>query len=381
MEEHPTYRFYGELTSTDEQSFDLTYTEGPYGGMNLIGNSWTAPINIAAFEDADFEGNFENVNFEGNITKEILIHNTGRREEVGSDYNYGTVLKTSETPGQWIAIPIGAPKVPGYDGVKVISSLQAFQINVTAASTLTLNYDRLVRSTKQEDLTTPMRAPSRKAQVATIVPKEVRMLKVRVADKKNHADIYIFDHDGFTPQYDNGWDARFGGIVDNYPSLSVLTQDGEMSMAAIPTIDGTTLGFSSGTDNEYMISFKYTGEETLYLNDMQLKKSTQINNVNQYYFTTDVNDMYNRFVISKESFDSPNISTGLANIVTDANGLQVTNPNQENLQVILIDAAGRMCSIYNTAEPMFKVELPATQGVYMINVKGETTNIVRKVVK
>ena len=333
MDEQPTYVLYGELTSTQNHTASLTY-DGIDGdkGYNLIGNSWTAPIQIANFEDADFGANVE---------KTVYIHNTGRQEQAGG---YTPAENTSNTPGQWISVAINAPAVPGYEGVKVIPAMQAFEVHATSASTLTLNYDRLVRGVTPTELNTPMRAPRRVSSMEDVDPKTVRMLKVQVADQKTQTSAYIFLHDGFSEMYDNGWDARYSEGNGESAVLYVATPDGNMAMAALPDADGAVLGFAPGQENTYTFSFKYTGDEVLYLNDMQEETSTQINEENTYTFTYSENDMVGRFFISPQPFGVPAITTGNEHIGDEAKPHKFIKDEKIYILVhgVLYDATGKV---------------------------------------
>lgn len=333
MDEQPTYVLYGELTSTQNHTASLSYAGTDEDkGYNLIGNSWTAPIQIANFEDADFGANVE---------KTVYIHNTGRKEQAGG---YSPVANTSNTPGQWISVAINAPAVPGYEGVKVIPAMQAFEVHATSASTLTLNYDRLVRGVTPTELNTPMRAPRRVSSMEDVDPKTVRMLKVQVADQKTQTSAYIFLHDGFSEMYDNGWDARYSEGNGESAVLYVATPDGNMAMAALPDADGAVLGFAPGQENTYTFSFKYTGDEVLYLNDMQEETSTQINEENTYTFTYSENDMVGRFFISSQPFGVPAITTGNEHIGDEAKPHKFIKDEKIYILVhgVLYDATGKM---------------------------------------
>ena len=358
----------GNLALAIDRDIDLTKTPDAGEGQNMIGNSWTAPIHLTSMTADDFE----------NATATVYIYNTGRDELVSGSEGTASSANGSTQAGQWISIPVAATALDPWQGPKVIPAMQAFEVDLAEGESggiLHLNYDKHVRTiATPEEENLPLRAPKYPSDRPS-------MIRLRVADSTTYTDLYLIEGDQFTDEFDNAWDGKYQPCDGRSATLYAMSPIGDMAVLAQPSVNNTSVVFEPGKKTEYVFTFGYNGNVTYYLNDMQLKTSTEIKEGNEYRFTYNKGDMKNRFLVTRESFDSPNISTGLANIVTDGNGLQVTNPNQENLQVILIDAAGRLCSIYNTAEPMFNIELPATQGVYMINVKGETTNIVRKVVK
>jgi hypothetical protein len=128
--------FYGTLASTETKEITLTKTPAAGNGENLIGNSWTAPIQIANFDASDF----------GSATATVYVYNTGRDEQASGltgTASYGE--NNSETPGQWVSVPVETAKGGAYDGLKVIPAMNAFQVNTETETTLTLDYDKFVR--------------------------------------------------------------------------------------------------------------------------------------------------------------------------------------------------------------------------------------------
>ena len=285
--------FYGPLATTESQDITLTYTAGKGQGMNLIGNSWTAPIQIANFEEDDF----------GDAAAEVWVFNTGNK-------NDGTPGSgSSATPGQWNTIPINSARLPSYTGLKVIPAMQAFEVNTTSETTLHLDYDRLVRAGR-ENLNEPMRAPRRGSAAKQI---EATM-RVRVSGEVTHTDVYLLKDARFSDAFDNGWDGHYLSGDDRSASLYAVSEtEGAMAFLAQPEIDGTILGFApSRYGNDYTFTFYYLGEEEYYLNDIKLQKSTLISEEESYLFTFEEGDT-NRFYISKTPFNAPSVATATEN--------------------------------------------------------------------
>ena len=284
--------FYGPLATTESQVITLTYTADKGQGMNLIGNSWTAPIQIANFDEDDF----------GEATATVWVFNTGHTNDGHGD---GTTTEA----GQWNAIPINAPSLPGYEGLKVIPAMQAFEVNTSSETTLHLDYDRLVRAGR-ENLNEPMRAPRRGSAAKQI---EATM-RVRVSGELTHTDVYLLKDARFSDAFDNGWDGHYLFGDDRSASLYAVSEtEGAMAFLAQPEIDGTILGFApSRYGNDYTFTFYYLGEEEYYLNDIKLQKSTLISEEESYMFTFEEGDT-NRFYISKTPFNAPSVATGTEN--------------------------------------------------------------------
>ncbi len=284
--------FYGPLATTESQDITLTYTADKGQGMNLIGNSWTAPIQIANFEEDDF----------GDAAAEVWVFNTGNK-------NDGTPGSgSSATAGQWNTIPINSAGLPGYEGLKVIPAMQAFEVNTTSETTLHLDYDRLVRAGR-ENLNEPMRAPRRSAA------KQIEAtMRVRVSGESTHTDVYLLKDARFSDGFDNGWDGHFlSGDNRSARLYAISEEEGALAFMAQPEIEGTQLGFAPSKEgNEYTFSFSYDGDDEYYLNDLKLTTATLISAENSYLFTYEEGDT-NRFYISRQPLGAPAVATGVDN--------------------------------------------------------------------
>lgn len=359
----------GQLAYAQDRVVTLTRTESAGKGQNLIGNSWTAPIQITLLEATDFgEG----------LQQTIYIYNTGR-DAVYGEGSYGDGANDN-TPGQWRTIPIEAAKLTTYKGPKTIPAMQAFEVDFSKGATqttanLTLEYNRVVRTSKGTDLNKPLYAPRRKAQAVTDEPE---LMRICVEDSRTRTELYLLQDGRFTDDFDNGWDGFY--MEGNGPAagLWAFTPVGDMAVSAQPAIDGTTLGFRPGRENLYTFSFQWEGE-VLYLNDMLLRQSVQIRTGNTYAFTAFDNEAENRFVISHEPCSE--VNTSLADIVLTGDLLTLNNPAGELLDVLVYDPAGRICTTRQTADNLVKLDLPATQGVYMVCVRTTDGNKVYKVVR
>lgn len=360
--ERVTYTLQGTLATAVNRDIPLTIsnTVEAYKGTNMIGNSWTAPIRIDKMIDTDF----------GTAPATVYIYNTGRDPEGGPTAGD----QTTTTAGQWMSIPINVAKQSGYAGPKVIPAMQAFDVLTTTETSLYLDYDRLVRS-NSTDINKPLYAPKRIAGQQG----QVAMMHVTVADNRTHTSLYLLEDEAFSDRFDNGWEAEFMSGDGRSASLYAISPLGNMAVLALSDIDGTTLGFEPGRENQYTFSFRYTGR-MLYLNDIQQRKSTLITDWNTYTFLAGENDMPNRFYISSTPIEAQT-PTNLADISVQNGILRINNPAGENLSIGIYDAAGRLCALSHTAEAMADIILPATQGVYLIHINGENTRIVRKVTR
>ncbi|MBQ0137196.1 MAG: InlB B-repeat-containing protein [Bacteroidales bacterium] len=312
------YVLSGTLQPTNNtKTFDLTYTKEGAEGCNLIANSWMAPIDITKMETSDFgEG----------ATATIYMYNTGRdKSETEVIYGEGT----DKTPGQWVTIPVETAKQDDWKGPKAIPAMQAFEVDVTKNTTLTLNYNTVVRHKDAAIGTNPLRTPARKADNEDAVS----MMRIRVEGQNMHVDQYLLEGENFTTGFDNGWDGNHvEGDGRSAGFYSVNTELGDMAVNALPEIEGTLLGFVPNDEQAFTISFGYNGDKTYYLNDLLEEKSTLIRNDQTYFFLVGGNDIVHRFQISTTPFESY-IGTGSDNI---GNGVQKAVKFIENDKLFIL---------------------------------------------
>ncbi len=281
----PTLWMQGTLNSSANHVTNLYYKTGDTQTENMLANSWVSPIDITKFKDSDFSANVEQT---------IYIYNAGT---VADEETAGEGRVDASLPGQWIVLPINSMPWTS-PTVTVIPSMQAFSVYVTAASqTLTMDYNRLVYNPAVNGAATivPNRAPRRYTE-----EEAPAVLKIRVSGESGYSDqIVLLSREDFTFGYDNGWDGRKIMGDDAAPQLYTITQDGKMSIDCTPLIEGTLVGFNPGeADPFYTIRFDYDGDETLYLNDLQMQLSTPIDAEHTYSFSAYANDAESRFVIS-----------------------------------------------------------------------------------
>ena len=257
-------------------------------GEHLFANSWTAPIDVKAMTEGDFS----------NVDPTIYIFNAGSvnsaSEEQKSEYDLGN------NPGQWTALPVNDVKLnPGNFPYTVIPAMQAFSIRATALNgTLTLDYKKHVyepiANSGAADHTS-LRAPKQNTDIPS-----VRLWLIVTGENGYRDDAQIHERADFSDGHDAGWDGYkiFGNA--HSPQLYTMSDNSQLSVNAIPNMEGTVVGFRKGSDdNAYTFSFKYDGEEEYYLNDLKEQTSSAISNENTYMFTAESGDTEARFIISK----------------------------------------------------------------------------------
>ena len=284
------YQMEGTLVETGEVDINV-----PDDAYQIIGNSWTAPIYIAAMEDDDF----------GDMAKTIYFFNTG------SDVNgEGTITENATgsdrwAPGTYVSVPIHSSP---FTGDSLISSMQGFYVANTSGSeaTLHLDYEKLVRPKKstQNVLAGEMHAPKR---VRTYAERPV-VAKLTVSGSRYDDKLVVLEREDFSKGNDDGWDGeKWDGSTVSPTVWSMNEEGGAEAVTATPDMDGTVIGFRAGEDDIYTFHFEYDGyDEPLYLLDTETKIFTRVLTGNIYTFMCTDKRENNRFLLTrKNAQDAP----------------------------------------------------------------------------
>ena len=300
-EKSHTYTMTGTLTATTSHSAEI-----PAGKYVVIANSWTAPIQVANFEDDDLE----------NLTdKTVYLFNTGSDPE-GDGTITPDASATQETryaAGTYISIPIhSAP----YTGDATISSMQGFYVvGGTSDGEVHLDYDKLVRPKEEQSIVgPPMHAPKRIAAQDD----EPLVLKMIARGSRYDDNLFVLEREDFTRGYDSGWDGEEWGGSDVAPILYIVNEKNvDETVSAIPDMEGTVITFRAGEDNEYTFHFDYNEmAEALYLLDIDTQIYTRVLKGNTYTFTCADKAAHSRFILTRKA---PQIATGTEHIAMGEN--------------------------------------------------------------
>lgn len=286
------------VASTDQTLSGLNWQSGVGtangNNENLLANSWMAPIYINAMETTDF------VNTDATV---YIFKSTSPDDFTSEGFagNYTTYTVNTS-----------------YDDV--IPAMQSFSVftNATGGSSVTLDYSKIVYEPAVAGDAVPEanKAPHRENGTAG----EADKLRLYVRAASGYGDmLYLWEQDGLSEGFDNGWDGRkmFGEPVA--PQLYADTPDGNMAINCVPDWEGTVLGFRKGTeDNTYTFTFEYEGEQTWYLNDMKEETSTRIMSENSYLFSTADGDSEARFIISATPISKVTTDIGEAGCLPSA---------------------------------------------------------------
>ena len=287
----------GQLASNGNQTINLSYTAtSAEPGINVLANSYTAPIDITQFVDDDFSAGVEAT---------IYLFNTGSKNQAAEhdgDY-YG------DAAGQFIEIPIhqAGKWVGSFQWPFVIPAMQGFYVKANSAgSTLTLNYERLVWNATHSN--TPLRA--KRADE----PKKGSLCVTVEADGWRD-QVFLLESEEYDAAFENGYDAH--KLMQG--NLNIFTIEGEdvLAVDATNSIIGTRIGVRTGEETAYTLTFgALSGEAEWSLYDAETQATIDIEEGMQYTFFAEPNsEIRDRFYITERS-DAPAITTDLDEVNT-----------------------------------------------------------------
>jgi len=346
-----TYVFQGQLENSD-YSATLPYTSGAsYPGQSLIGNPYTSAISISK------------IVFGSKMLKTVYIYNTGSLvdwQNAGSG-NSSDSINTNTTPGQYTAVPQAQAGNAGLQ--HQIPSMQAFLVRAQsndANATIYIPYS--VASTVVAD-SVPQRVSAMHSSAAASakVWTRIDVAGTRFADK-----MWIFTEPYCSHSFDNGWDSeKFLGSA-LAPQIYSMETDGDYQVNSVDNMNNTYIGFQTGEDSIYTMTFsnqnlglKYTN---VYLVDSVSKKTVDVTDSGATYTfkTLPTDTIIKRFKIVTilNTVTDPNPPTGITTPTADDSTIKVFNSLQtlfidnktnENGFILLYDIAGRFIARYQFA--------------------------------
>jgi len=259
------YSFSGVLENGDF-SIDLPYTANAvYPGQHIIGNPYTAAINISK------------MTFGANTEASVYLYNAGT-------YTDWLTSNGEITPGSGPGTySVSTPGTAGYNAVPgQISSMQAFLVKATGGTgNINLSYNTLVATNSEQQ-----RIKKADVQISQSISTRIDVIGTHFSDR-----MWIFTNPTCTRKFDNGFDGR------KMPGSSQVTQlyssetDGHYQINAVSDMNESYLGFQPGDDSSFKLVFhheniekKYAG---IYLVDLVENKTVDVTaNGTEYAFNT-----------------------------------------------------------------------------------------------
>ena len=355
-----TFTLYGTLHNNDT-TMTLPKSASTYPGDHLIGNPYTAAINIKETTADDGTGLY----FGSTMDKTVYLFNTGSKQD-WTDAGSGTAVDpAASVAGQFTAIPqnnAGAGGLPA-----TIPSMQGFSVKVTTAdgtnNTLKIPYSAVLKNI--DAVGERQRAPAAQA-IYTIVS---------VRGKSLFDRIWLFTEASCTHTFDNGWDGAkvlSSGIV---PQLYAHEPDNNYQVNTVDDVNNTDLGFRAGADTLYTMHFTHQNLDRqysqLFLFDKVENSYTDITTTGtEYSFaatnTAAATDRF-RIVTSPGTVTDVAQGTQQCHVFSAGKTVFVKNNFAQGGKVTLYDMMGRALlnqTFAAQAVSSFKVNLPA--GVYAV---------------
>ena len=356
-----TYTFQGQLINSSlSQTLTKTATSD-YPGQHLLSNPYTAAIDISK------------ITFGSDTESSVYLYNTG------SYADWSSFAVNGSNPGQYT---VSTKSTAGKNGVVgQIPSMQGFMVNGTANTsnaTISIPYSSVI--TKNTDM-----QRSKGIVSNSTVSTRIDVVGSRFTDK-----MWIFSDTTCTHGFNNGWDGYkfLGSSVA--PQLWAMEADGDYQIDGVNNINNTELGFITGEDINYTLTFTHENlsdqYSALYLIDLVQNTTTDITQSGSTYAFTAVKSTtpVKRFRI----VTNPGISTNTSN--TKDNGLDVfssfktifvQNSTNLNGDVTITDLAGRI--VFNAKfipDGLTSIPTSLTPGSYLITAATQNNKITKQVI-
>jgi hypothetical protein len=321
-----TYEFTGELTNANFTT-PVTYLAGTsYPGQHIFGNPFTAAIDITAIQ------------FDANTENSVYLYNTGTYNQWFDNRN-DTINGTDSIPGEYT---VSTPVTAGVLGVpSQIPSMQGFLVKTlnTIDGSITIPYiGGVIPNTYQQ------RAPGK---IKNVVSEKIAT-RIDLSGSHKADCMWLFTDSTCSTKFDNGWDGYKMKVSNGTPQLYAMETSGDYQIDALSDINGTTLGFVSGQETDYKLTFthlnaekRYTG---IYLVDLVKNVTTDITSSgSEYAFTSEPAQVpIKRFKI----VTSPEVNTqipqitSLMKVFNSSGTLFIQNRSNQNGNLTLYNMKG-----------------------------------------
>ena len=363
-----TIYFEGQLVNSN-YSAALSYSPNAmYPGQHLLGNPYTAAIDISKLD------------FGSQMDSCVYLYNTGSWDDWNNNKNSGS----GENPGQYAAAPQKTAGIAGIPGQ--VPSMQGFLVAAKSSSqnaTIGIPYSSVIRNT------TKQRVRSINSITTDKIYTRIDITGTRFSDK-----MWIFTDPTCTRGYDNGWDGyKFLGS-SLAPQLWAMESSGDYQVDAVSDINNTNLGFISGEDTNYTLTFTHENLNlqytALYLVDLLDPNNPVFADITPNGSTYSFSAVQSSTPVSRfKIVTSPGIATGVSNtdnkslnIFTNQDGkVFILNPADLTGNVVIYDMAGKaLLSAKVNGGGLTTIPSSLVPGCYMLSVVIGNEKVNRKVI-
>lgn len=350
-----TYLTTGSLMRGDH-TYTLTRTEStdPDCGFNLLANSYTAPIDITKLTTDNFK----------NADACIILYNTGTYADWESQQG-----QSGQNPGQLTVIPVATSEATGLP--TTIASMQAFFVKANENNaSFTVDYETAVAGATNKG--NQMRAPR--------AHEEFNVLKIMIEGENSRDRLFLLENEETTKAYDNGYEARKIFDAPRGHQMYATCEYGYASIDCSESFVGQTIGLKGDNEGEMLtISFdtdRLEGYQSLYLYDKVTGKYVNILSGEKYTFFGIKGANDNRFSIVTNPDDKAQTPPFV--IIGNELAFDKSQIDADNANIYIYDTSGRLL-MTDKINPHENYNIPnMPEGIYLINMNGYTTKIVRK---
>lgn len=347
-----------------------------YPGANLVGNSYTAAIDIK-----------NALTFPTGVQRTVYLFNTGTRDQ-WRKLDGNTV--SGYQAGQYLAVPqnlAGTNNLPDR-----IPSMHAFMVRIENGTTadLGITYNKLLKNTAVNDgngsQITWRSASVEEGMDGAASTNNLPALVMDVLGGESADRLWIFAKEGSTTGFDNGWDGRKlkeTGIAQLYAIGNGA--DEKFQVAAVPALDNLLLGFDADADGEYTLEFALSGipaDAQIYLHDLATGTNVRAVNGGTYSFPAKKGDSGSRFRIAY-SGSTPFATDESALISVDAAGsgkMTIRNNSGRDCTLFISDMNGKLLQSVETPAGEENVVESIPVGVYIVRIQNGVINEVKRVI-
>ncbi len=357
------YKMKGQLNVGDAD-VPLTRTSGVnYMGANLVGNSYTAAIDIK-----------NAINFPSDVKRTVYLFNTGTRDQ-WRKLNGSTVQ--GYQGGQYLAVPVnvaGSANLPDR-----IPSMQTFLVLQESgnSSTLKIIYDKLIKNTTVNDgdghqIVLRSAEDGSGASTAGSMPTlAMDVLGCGYADR-----VLFFANERTTDGYDDGWD---GYKISEPGRVQLYAMNGEteerFAVSTVPAWTSLTIGFDAPVTGEYAAEFAIVGlasDAELELTDLASGSHVRIKNGSSYTFTAKRGDTGARFRLSYDgTYLSPSAPSSQIDVRASGRGqMTISNGSDQTCRVSISDLSGKQIRQEEVSARQTAVVDRLSSGIYVVRLQG-----------
>lgn len=366
------YKMRGELVVGDA-TVPLTRTDGVnYAGVNLVGNSYTAAIDIK-----------NGLTFPAEVQQTVYLFNTGTRDQ-WRKLDGSTV--SGYQAGRYLAVPkntAGTGNLPDR-----IPSMHAFMVRLESgtAANLGIIYNRLIEnSTVNDGNGTQIAWRSAKNEKEKDVTNSIPTLIMDVLGGQSADRLWIFAKEGSTFGFDNGWDGYKMAEAEITQLYALSNTPGEhFAVATVPALDNLKVGFEAPVEGNYTFEFALSGissQSEIYLHDLAENRSVRVTDGASYSFDAKRGAYPQRFYLACSG--NPLFQTDESSLIVlkaaESGTMAIANNNSRDCTLFISGLDGKLLQQVEVAAGEKRVVENLPGDLCIVRLQNAVVNEVRRV--